>query len=112
MPTRVPSSHPPRITTRSRMRSALTKMLRRRRAALADIFPGFSGLMTVSLDSLLIALIANQYLVAKIFPDFMIQLDKTRIETDLRYIAWTWQIDGIDSLDGARPRSEDAHTVS
>src|SRR5260221_5986589 len=111
MPTRVVSSQPPMITTSSRTRSVLTTMRRRRRAAVADGTPWLSGVVTVSLDSLFIALIANHHLVAKIFPDVVIQLDETRLEADFRHFARTRQVDSIDALDGARPRREDAHPV-
>src|SRR5947209_11575026 len=111
MPTRAASSQPPMITTSSRTRSVLTTMLRRRRATMADGTPWLSGVVMVSLDSLLIALIANQYLLSKIFPDFVIQLDKTGLEADFRHVARTRQIDGIDPLDGCRPGSEHIHTV-
>src|SRR3989442_418956 len=112
MPTRVVSSQPPMITTSSRMRSVLTTMRRRRRAAVADGTPVLSGVVMVSLDSLLIALIANQYLVAKIFPDFVIQLDETRLEADFLHFARTRQVDSIDPLDSGRPGREDAHLIS
>src|SRR5712692_116355 len=111
MPTRVVSSQLPMITTSSRMRSVLITMRRRRRAAVADDTPVLSAVVMGALDSLLIALIANQYLVAKIFPDFVIQLDETRLEADFLHFARTRQVDSVDALDGARPGGEDAHAV-
>src|ERR1700694_1294924 len=99
------------ITTSSRMRRLLTTMLRRRRAAVADGTPWLSGVVTVSLDSLFSTFIANHHLVAKIFPDFVIQLDETRLEADFRHVARARQVDGVTPFDGAWPRGEDAHPV-
>jgi hypothetical protein len=61
---------------------------------------------------LLIALIANKYLLSKIFPDLLIQLYETRLEADFLYLARSRQVNGIDALDGGRPSREDTYPVS
>src|SRR6266566_3770128 len=94
----------------SRIRRLLTRMRRRRAAAAADT-PWLSGAVMVSLDALLIALIAYDHLLAKIFPDFMIQLNETWIEADFLHLTRARQIDGIEALDRAWPGSEHAHPV-
>src|SRR5260370_5728717 len=110
---RVPSSQPPMMTTINATRRTLTRMLRRRRAAEYDFTSLLSGAVVVRpLTSLLSALIANHHLLAKIFPDLLVQLHEPRIEADLLHLAWTRQIDGIDALDSTLPRCQDAHTVS
>src|SRR6266566_6275050 len=107
----VSSCQPPMITTSSRTRRLLTTMLRRRRAAMADGTPVLSGVVMVPLDSLLIALIANHYLLSKIFPDVLIQLDETWLEADFLYLAWARQVNAIDTLDCPRPSREDTHAI-
>src|SRR5215469_1575331 len=86
--------------------------MRRRRAVVTAGTPALSGVVPVSLSSLLSTFIANHHLVAKIFPDFLVQLDEPRLEADFLYLARARQVDAIDALDGARPGSEDAHPVS
>src|SRR6266567_1589479 len=112
MPVREPSSQPPMSTTNSRTRSVLISS--RRRLGLAVLLvvpPELSGVTTSSSISLLCAFIANDYLVAKVFPYFMIQLDEARLEADFRHIARTWQVDGVDPLDRGRPCREYTYTV-
>src|SRR5579875_285378 len=108
MPTRVPNSQPPIITTRNRTRRALIRM-RRRRAA--DEYDFCSGGRTILAVSLLIALIADNYLVAKIFPDFMIELNKAWIEADFRRVARARQVDGVDTFHGCRACREHTDLV-
>src|SRR5216684_5480525 len=109
---RVPSSQPPMMTTINATRRTLTRMLRRRRAAEYDFTSLLSGAVVVcSLTSLLSALIANHHLLAKIFPDLLVQLHEPRIEADFLHLARTRQIDGIDALDSTWPGGEDAHPV-
>src|SRR5215831_927570 len=86
-------------------------MRRRRRAAMTDGTPALSGVVPVALSSLLSTFIANHHLVAKIFPDFLIQLDEARLEADFLHFARARQVDGIDAFDGARPCCEDAYPV-
>src|SRR5947207_1124179 len=85
--------------------------MRRRRAAVTDDTPELSGVVPVALSSLLSTFIANHHLVAKIFPDFLIQLDEPWLEADFLHLAWAWQVNAIDALDGARPCGEHAHPV-
>src|SRR6266436_1487190 len=109
---RVPSSQPPMMTTINATRRTFTRMLRRRRAAEYDCTSLLSGAVVVrSLTSLLSTFIANHYLLAQIFPDALIQLDATWLEADLLLLAWTRQIDGIDTLDSTWPSREHAHAV-
>src|SRR5215471_5026944 len=86
-------------------------MRRRRRAAMADGTPVLAGVVSVSRDALLLTFITNHHLVAKIFPDFLIQLDETWLEADFLHLARARQVDGIDALDGSRPGREDTHFV-
>src|SRR5947209_404601 len=112
MPVREPISHPPMITTSSRTRSVLTTS--RRRLALVVLLvvsPELSGVTTSSSISLLCAFIANDYLVAKVFPDFMVQLDEARLKADFRHIARTRQVDGVDPLDRRWSCREYTYTV-
>src|SRR5439155_601680 len=111
MPTRVASSQPPMMTTSSPTRRLLTTMRRLRRATAGEGPAGLSGLVRGALDALLIALIANAYLLAQIFPDLMIELDEARLEADFLHCARPRQIDAIDALDGARSSGEHADAV-
>src|SRR6516164_9856116 len=111
MPTLVKNCQPPRNTTRIRTRRLLTRIRLRRSAALAAGTPEVSGVLRISRDSLLSTFIANHHLVSKIFPDIMIQLDKTWLEADLLHFPRAWQIDGIETFDRPRPRSNNTHTV-
>src|SRR5712691_413343 len=112
IPTRVASSQPPMMTTSSPTRRLLTRMRRRRRATAGDGPAGLSGMVMGALDALLIALIAQNHLVAEIFPDLMIELDEARLEADFLHFARPRQVDVIDALDGARPGGEHAHAIS
>src|SRR5438105_6875344 len=111
MPTRVASSQPPMMKTSSATRRLLTRMRLLRRATASDGPAGLSGLVRGALDALLIALIANEYLLAQIFPDLMIQLDEARLETDFLHFARPRQVDVIDALDGARSGGGRGHAV-
>src|SRR5437660_716777 len=97
-PARVPSPQPPMLTTSSPTRRLLTRMRLLRRATAGEGPTGLSGGVMVALDALLIALIANEDLLAQIFPDLMIELDKARLEADFLHFAWPRQIDAIDAL--------------
>src|SRR5690242_21197577 len=111
MPTLVKNCQPPMNTTRIRTRRLLIRIRLRRRAALAAGTPVVSGALRMSLDSLLSTLIADHYLISKIFPDIMIQLDEAWLEADLLHFAWAWQIDGVDTLDRSRTSRDYAHPV-
>src|SRR5579875_461901 len=111
-PTLVRSCHPPMITTRISTRRLLTMIRRRRRAAMTDGTTAFSRTPLIVSGSLLITFIANQYLLAQVFPDALVQFDKTGIETDVLHFARATQVDGINTLDGGRPGSEDADAIS
>src|SRR2546429_2290007 len=104
-------SQPPMMTTSSPTRRLLTTMRRRRRAVAGDGPAGLSGGVMGALDALLIALITQNYLAAKIFPDLMIELDEARLETDFLDFARPRQVDAIHALDGARPSREHAHAI-
>src|SRR5260221_2560979 len=109
---RVPSSQPPMMTTINATRRTLTRMLRRRRAAEYDFTSLRSGAVVVcSLTSLLSALIANHHLLAKIFPDLLVQLHEPRIEADLLHLARTRQVNRIDALEDAWPRRQNTYPV-
>src|SRR5436309_1305344 len=110
-PTWVHSSQPPMSTTSSSRRRLLTRRRRRRRAAVLAATPWLSGVVMASLDSLLIAFIANHHLVAQIFPDLMIQLHKTRLKADFLHLARPGQINCIDALDSGRPSRENADPI-
>src|SRR5260370_25441201 len=98
------------MTTINATRRTLTRMLRRRRAAEYDFTSLLSGAVVVRpLTSLLSALIANHHLLAKIFPDLLVQLHEPRIEAHLLHLALTRQIAGIDASHSNRPRCQDAH---
>src|SRR5207248_260743 len=111
IPTRVASSQPPMMTTSSPTRRLLTRMRLLRRATAGEGPAGLSGVVRGALDALLIALIANEYLLSQIFPDALIELDETWLEADFLHLAWPRQVDAIDALHGSWSSRQDAHPV-
>src|SRR5579884_3545443 len=112
-PTRVPSSQPPMITTMNSTRRTLTRMVRRRRAAAYDFTSLLSGASVVcSLTSLLSTFIANHHLVAQVFPNIVIQVNKMWIKADFRHIARSRQINGVYALDCGRACCQDNDAIS
>ena len=55
---------------------------------------------------MLLTLITDQDLLAEIAPDLLIDADEARLETDLRDVSRSGQIDLVGALDGSRAGGE------
>src|SRR6266480_3139914 len=69
------------------------------------------GCSTLDGGSVLLTLITDQYLVAQLTPDRLVELGKSRLETDLRDVAWPRQVDLVRALHGSRSGGEDDDAI-
>src|SRR5438874_455074 len=110
-PRRAPSCQPPRMTTATRTRNTMTltrrcwaccrRLSARSTTERAAFSPGASDANLSG--AALLTLIAHQHLILEVFPDLFVDLDETRLETDLGHVAWSRQVDLVVALH--RPRS-------
>src|SRR5438046_2898182 len=116
---RAPSSQPPRITTATSTRPAMTLSCLRR--ASRRLRPARSGLvrtacspnaLTALSRAALLTLVAHEDLIAEVLPDLFVNLDKAGLKTDLGDVARTRQVDLVGALDRARSSRDDEHAVA
>src|SRR5207248_3309149 len=69
------------------------------------------GCSTLDRGRVLLTLITDQYLVAQLTPDRLVELGESRLETDLRDVARPRQVDLVGALHGARSGGEDDDAI-
>src|SRR5437868_5729443 len=121
---RVEISQPPMMNSASATRSTCTRICRRvlacarrrsRSAPSSGAGAASAVVVVIAADSggetVLGTLITDEHLLSQVFPDFLVQLHEAAVETDLRNVAGSRQVDGVGAFDRPRSGGDDNHAI-